>query len=540
MTTFKDALAPLAASMRPVRTEREVLRVFGNLETVSDAGTSLDLVRNQVLRWVNKRCGPLPDEAWKYQPFEKISGGVNAHCVSIRQAATDFWALRADDVDKSVLGRVWSTEITVGKASEQAAAFSCRLLVSATQDNFTFTPAVPGVVRQIADEFILRNGGVLLRAEEILVDDPAVLDGLISRIEDPQRLLPIVVFSIPDGSADALVDVKALSTKLVGLTQFATVTSECAWQLTEALGKQRSIFGGGFKTYQPGFSTTETPYRHPLVVPQHLQTDEQRGRAVENLSIALARQRTLGSRLGKDVLTFSNVRRLISRSRSEIDQAESNKVETQPQDIAASGNEAEMQRLKTENRDLWDELETAEQQHSKEVEDLIEEQSKAEKRAEEAEFNLIAAKSRIDQLTQVLESRGQGVEVDIATPEDWSEFAEWVDRNFAGKVALTPRARKKIKKALFTDIDCACRSIVWLAENTSAANNEVVESGVTNARCGGDAYPVTWQGQSYEVEWHIKNGNSRASERCLRIYYFWDGDQVVVTHMPSHRKTSMS
>ena len=73
-----------------------------------------------------------------------------------------------------------------------------------------------------------------------------------------------------------------------------------------------------------------------------------------------------------------------------------------------------------------------------------------------------------------------------------------------------------------------------------AANNEVVESGVTNARCGGDAYPVTWQGQSYEVEWHIKNGNSRAQELCLRIYYFWDGDQLVVTHMPSHRKTSMS
>ena len=102
------------------------------------------------------------------------------------------------------------------------------------------------------------------------------------------------------------------------------------------------------------------------------------------------------------------------------------------------------------------------------------------------------------------------------------------------------RGRKEIKKALFTDIDCACRSIVWLAENTSAANNEVVESGVTNARCGGDAYPVTWQGQSYEVEWHINNGNSRAPERCLRIYYFWDGDQVVVTHMPSHQKTSMS
>ena len=40
-----------------------------------------------------------------------------------------------------------------------------------------------------------------------------------------------------------------------------------------------------------------------------------------------------------------------------------------------------MQRLKTENRDLWEELETAEQQHSKEVEHLIEEQSKVEKRA---------------------------------------------------------------------------------------------------------------------------------------------------------------
>lgn len=526
--------------MRPVRTEQEVLRVFGTLEMVTNAEASLDLVRNQVLRWVNKRCGPLPEEAWEYRPFEKISGGVNAHCVSVRQAATDFWALRADDLDKSVPGRVWSTEITIGQTGDQSVAFSCRLLVSAAQENFTFTPAVPGVVRQIADEFPLRNGGLLLRAEEILVDDPSALDALVSRIEDPQRLLPIVVFSIPDGATEAPLKVKALATKLVGLAQLVTVTSECAWRLTEALGKQRSIFGGGFRTYQPGFSTAETPYRHPLVVSQHLQTGEQRERAVANLSIALARQSTLGSRLGKDVLTFSNVRRLISRTQSESNQAEGSYVGTQSQPTAASSGEAETQRLKAENKDLWDELEAAEQQHAKEVEDLIEEQSKAEKRAEEAEFNLIAAKSRIDQLTQVLETRGYGVEVDIVAPDDWSEFADWVDRNFAGQVALTPRARKEIKKALFTDIGCACRSIAWLAENTSAANNEILEAGVTNARCGGDSYPVTWQGQSYEVEWHIKNGNSRAPERCLRIYYFWDGEQVVVTHMPSHRKTSMS
>lgn len=537
MTTFKDALAPLAARMRPVRSEREVLRVFGTLQTQTDSHDSLDPVRNQVLRWVNKRCGPLPDEAWQFRSFEKFRGGANAHCVSIRQPETDFWALRADDSDKTVAGRVWSTEITVGRAAGQPAGFSCRLLVSATEDKFSYSPAVPGVVRQIADEFTLHNAGLTLRSKPESIADAPSFDSLLEQLEDPSRRIPIVVFTTPDGHDMPLLDVAELSGKLVGLAQFVVLSGDYTWKLTEAFGKQRSIFGGGFRAYLPGFSTTETPYRHPLVVPQHLQTDSQKKRAVQNLADTLARQSNLGSRLGIDVPTFSNVR----LTSSQLARAESRTDRTDTQKLA------DVEEL---NNVLMAELESNKQQHEDEVEYFSAEHGKAEQRAEEAEFNLFAAQARIEHLTGLLNARGQSAEEQTATPDNWPAFADWVDRNFAGRVALTPVARKELKKALFEDIDLACRCIVWLAkehrearlsEVSAIANNEVVESGIKNSRCGGDTYEVQWQGQGYEADWHIKNGgNTRSPERCFRIYYFWDGDQIVITHMPSHRKTSMS
>ena len=113
-TSMAEALEPLKARLRqPVR-EREILRVAASISgddrsQVSAAG------RREILSWMQDRAGGhLPEEAWNHQGFEYLSGGRTSMGVRIETDDIDLWAIRTDDPDKEIPGRVWTTEIIVG------------------------------------------------------------------------------------------------------------------------------------------------------------------------------------------------------------------------------------------------------------------------------------------------------------------------------------------------------------------------------------------------------------------------------------------
>ena len=59
-------------------------------------------------------CRALPKVAWDFQDFDLLVGGRSSTAVRIENGEFDLWALRAEDPDKDVAGRVWSTEIVIG------------------------------------------------------------------------------------------------------------------------------------------------------------------------------------------------------------------------------------------------------------------------------------------------------------------------------------------------------------------------------------------------------------------------------------------
>jgi len=111
---FGEALRPLAARLPRVVREYEILRVIGTLPG-PNVEKSAELARNEVLKWAQRRSGGrLPPEAWRCEQFEYFSGGRNSSCVRIKNDKADVWAIRADDPDKTVAERVWTTEVLVG------------------------------------------------------------------------------------------------------------------------------------------------------------------------------------------------------------------------------------------------------------------------------------------------------------------------------------------------------------------------------------------------------------------------------------------
>ncbi|MCA9906870.1 MAG: hypothetical protein KC547_23605, partial [Anaerolineae bacterium] len=125
-----DALSPLASRMSRVVREHEVLRVAGWM-TGDEPTAVANAAIEEVLRWAQRRCGgQLPPEAWERKSFDYLSGGRNSSCVHLQAGTSDLWAIRADDPDKTVAERVWTTEVVVGLLPDQPAKFSARLMVS--------------------------------------------------------------------------------------------------------------------------------------------------------------------------------------------------------------------------------------------------------------------------------------------------------------------------------------------------------------------------------------------------------------------------
>src|SRR6185437_15869719 len=105
-----EALSPVAARMPRVVREFEILRVSATI-IGEDAEVNADRARKEVLRWAENRSGGrLPREAWDFQNFEYLSGGRNSAGIRLRNENSDVWAIRADDPDKNVPGRIWTTE----------------------------------------------------------------------------------------------------------------------------------------------------------------------------------------------------------------------------------------------------------------------------------------------------------------------------------------------------------------------------------------------------------------------------------------------
>ena len=513
--------------------EREVLRVAATI-----VGEDVDLVmedaRHETLVWAQNRCGGhLPDAAWQGQEFEHILGGRTTVGARIHQLeGSDVWALRGEDPDKRIAGRTWTTEVAIGRRGDDAPKLSLRLLVASDTD-LVIEPAVPGLLRQIADKYGLMAGGYHLSSEPWHIKSRIELDELIVMLQARDRILPIFVASGDERSGSPnqpLIDAVTLSRTTVGLAHVVVLPAEATYSLSETFGKVRSVFHGAVRIYTPDFDTASNPSDHRLILAESIRKDP--SVCLRHLRQFAATESLRRTRLGHDVMSFASVRSVALR----VDQAMKANV------IATDSDRLGDARKRIDSLEL--ELSTARLQADLSFELAQQE----EERAKLAAFHLYATRSRITQLETQLSARGQEVDSDLKLPESWSDFADWCDIFLIDRVVLTPLARIGIKKATFTDIALAARSLRWLAvccrdrriNGGGSLANITIEQGVENAPCGSDTFSFDLHGRKFEADWHIKTGgNTRDPCRCLRIYYAWDetSQQIIVADMPSHRRS---
>ncbi len=532
--------APARRSRGLIR-EHEILRIAATLQ----AADARDIARREVLTWAQARAGSvLPREAWEYRDFVYLSGGRNNAGVRIEGPESDVWALRSDDPDKQIPGRIWTSEVSISSSRFEPPRFTARLLVSTPEDEeeLDIEPHTPGFVHQIADRCGLLQGEYVSSPHPVLVESKPEVDAFIEFLLDPARNLPIFALSVSEESVDPRrppLDAEALARATLALGHVYIISAGAAWWLTNRFGKQLSVYGGGARVYMPSFSTDADPYAHKLFLANQLASPGGAARCRRWMRWLAARESVRLLLPGRAVPEFATIRnesldakrtQLVQQGASTGDQLE-----------AANDLIGGLQKKILEDAAL---LDLFSDEHKK-----AEEQAKdAEERAKDAEEQLRESASRIKQLLERLKDAGISDE-DEALPKSWDRFEKWCADALSGRVMLMPRARRGIRNAVFDDVELAARCLLWLAnegrsrriEGGSGTIREApVEDGIRNAHCGQDQYEVVWQRQNYTVDWHVKNGGTtRDPTRCLRIYYFWDpiSELIVVADMPGHRTT---
>lgn len=529
----------MAAALEPLRekfprgvVEREILRVVATIPAADD--DLLPRAREQVIKWArNRSAGIIPAEAWEGEPFETLIAGRTTMATKVASGDSLLWSLRGDDPDKEVAGRIWSTEVSLGRAAEgEDIRLGVRLLVNSSEPELVIEPAVPGLIRQIADKCGLRDGPIPIKIGAHYASQEEHISTLIEWLSSNARRLPIIVATgdeREDNPNFPMLNVDALASAMCGLAHVVSIPASLTYKLSDELGKELAVFHGGIRAYQPMFTLHDDPRDHRLVLGHAARRDP--NAVAAELQRGIARQSLRRTRLGHDVLSFSAVRSAAMRAQKEA-QAYSGADESVKLSTALEQIEALEQQL----ADLQGQTDQAL---------LLSEEESA--RAEDAEKQLHSSWSRIEALEAALETSGSGQAV-AENPCSWEEFIEWCDQSFSGRLSLASAARRGIRKAVFHDVSMAANGIQWLAgearnrfiEGGGSLANIPVFDGITNAPCGADEYPFDFQGRRLSATWHLKNGgNTRQPERCLRIYYAFDEQtrQIVVSDLPAHRRT---
>ena len=530
-----DALAPLENRMLRVVREHEVLRVAGGMPG-DDPAAVANAAIGEVLKWAQRRCGgQLPPEAWERESFDYLSGGRNSSCVHLKSGSSDLWTIRADDPDKTVAERVWTTEVVVGLLPDQPAKFSARLLVSTPEADLQVEPHTPGFIQQVVENCRLISGQKLLSVAPAVHETEEDAEDLIDFLIDPSRQLPIFVVTLAeDGQADhPTLDTAALSRAMLGIAHVALLHPSATWRLTERFGKFKPVFGGAARVYLPGFSDDADPYIHRLVLANQLDTLEGAARATRWMRQLAAQESVLRTKLGRDVLTFAAIR----NANLQLRQQNLRNEDASTTDQLAATN------------DRIDALERQIASMDSEQDYYIAEYEKERARAELSESQAQKSAYRIQQLTDYLKAKGDDPDKDIAIPASWQELSAWCDEQLSGRLVLTPSAHRGARNPVFTDVETVARCLLWLASECrgqringggGSINNLTIMDGIQNASCGADTYEFDWNGRRFSADWHIKNGgNTRDPIRCLRIYYCFDPQtqQIIVADMPAHRRT---
>lgn len=517
--------------------ERSKLILATNAKVFNINGNASQKVRSVVLRNITRKFGELPDNIGEFEPFEYFEG--RARVEAFRNDELDVWAARYSEPDTSVAGRDWIVECVSIEANGDS-YFSNRLLCYSAVHDFSFIPSTPGPLKEICQNMTLHWGDVALLPEVSEVGVDCEISDILREVETDSRWWNTIVVS---GSQDERygIDAARLHRHVKGCANVYFLPVDLIGEFQRAFGAENKVFGGGARTFTPGFSSLDREITaNPVIRAPYRGSHWQHDRAIHILATSAFRSSTDRLNLREIVPSFASIRQAASKFRSKNRTNKYDKTE-------------ELALLKDEVLAAGTEVEEALQLASQAEEQVVEANEKFE--AEKA--LVFSLRSRVEMLERALNEQGR--DFSKVPPDNYEALADWAEENYAGKLRFTPRARKLLKKAEYHQISDVIKALEILAgayrdtklggdyrtfEGECAAAGFEESKSISKSSAGkqGEEYFVQYAGGKHFLDRHLKKGNSKDPRYCMRVYYFFDDENeiVVVGALPNHLDTQQT
>lgn len=556
MTVLSERLAPLA---RQLKDSQATVRPVSQAELTIQLDDEDTFVQSRriVLEWIAQRAGQeLPKHAWTGEDFElEEVGAQRTAAVSLDHPR--YWCARLDDSDRSVPQRSWVTEVALAQTRENQVLFGARLHCVTRGGDAPFDPSVPRFVRAIIEKFpdSTFSDGLKVGPDPWIVRSNQDVEELCRHIEDQNRRLDLIICAVPEGCedpSDTSVNAVMLHRQLMGAAHVAVITSSASFALSDALGKEFSVFRGAVRTYRADFNNAlDEPFRHPLAISSRISAWPSGGpRGYERMLINAALQRSSTNRdASRRLPAFTDVKRIAAKFRREtarkLDISDQELLRLADQEISA------LQEAAQKDRETFEGL----------VEQYERERDQALEEAQQANNTAHSLRARIRILDAQRAKSGDLIE-STPIPDSLDSLEEWTQEHLSGSVEIHNRAFKGAKKSAYEDISLIYRSLLLLRDQYVPMRREGgVEKRTEFERCArelglseeptfsgerwgeeGDTYKIRHAGVLQLLDRHLKKGNSRDERFCFRLYFFWDNDtqQVVVGWLPSHLDTRIT
>lgn len=303
-----------------------------------------------------------------------------------------------DELDNSLF---WKTSLSVCADNEK---IEISVVVRIEAAKFIVKPITgytfgrPGIVDDVLSCFDCKIADETIPTHfERITDNVA---SFVSNIlEDPKRILPVIMLSQDVWTDSTFVDPEMLQKRLLGFARVIVIEKYAGFELTGLVGKQLSCYNGAIRIYWAGFSKESNPFSHQLYLEERLIDFKDQGSRIEwylfRLLASVASLRYSEGMLSKKaILSFQNKRAdEIARIRKEL-QENSLSVGEIEHELENSWNENErLQRELKESRDRIQELEVEIANHRENYRNMLEYQESAPldspAKAEPSEFDSV-------------------------------------------------------------------------------------------------------------------------------------------------------
>jgi hypothetical protein len=476
-----------------------------------------------------------------------------SHHISILASSTintsaSQWALNwSYDSD---LGKTWYISPSVARVGQE---IEVSLVVGFQSvvplDKFRYRPQL---APDLINSFECWMGNRKLSTKPVYIQLENIEEFVSTTLPSKERTLPIVVISPVKSNEQPLVDSLEIALWLAGIAEvFVLANTGTAFELIDQIGDRLACYNGAVRVYRPKFSTLAKPEEHPVYLSSNSTLFRDGGRGLryqlfeECASISAARF-TAGkvTQAAREAIKAEETENLI-KTRTEALKNLEDKKEFSALLEVADKHYAEL----TQQRD-----ELA-HQYSASREELA--------NAREEIANLKANLQSIWQ-TQVPESFD---EIGLAADEpnfssvlDAVKEAEekFIDTLIFLKGALTSSEKSSYYAPhrvfhAFEIMDVLCRKrreALSRDEKIGRLEDLFLEKGlkysphISEATKGqwGDEYEVQYEGKKVRAHEHIKLGNNRNPEYCLRIHFFRDDKKYkfIVVHVGEHKTNTQT